>query len=325
MSDKKVTQKPRSDFNIEDFPTLERAAKDYDAKSKRTRYYQHLVACVANLSEGVEAGGIRNAVFVDSKHTLGSIIYHVWRKEMGEAVHANESEWDYATRDVLKYLPFSGINDIRALGNKLKKLKQSGPHKVALQGFVDEMQPLIEAVEYLKDHLIKGRAPSTKPAAPVNPDKDVKTCPCCFRSIAVRAGKMVHHGYDRPGNGHQTASCWGIEYPPLEISTAGLEWLISFHDGMLKEDTRLLRELPKATKISFLVQKPKLRLETITPEDEGWHRAYEIRKGELEGDIRNRRYNLTVFRRHLKEWIKWHQDRGTILDIAEEIKDGDTE
>ena len=323
MSKNTVNQKPRSNFKIDDFPTLERAAKDYDAKSSRTRYYQHLMTCVASLAEGVEAGGIRNAVFVDSKHTLSRLIYHVWRLEMGQAVHANEADWTYATKDVLNYLPFSGINDIRALGNKLVKLKQPGPHKDVLQGFVDEMRPLIDAVEYLKGHLIKGRAPSIRPAAPVNPDKDVKTCPCCFRSIAVRGGKMVHHGYDRPGNGQQTASCWGIEYPPLEVSTKGLEWLIGFHDTELKKDIRLLEELPNATKISFLVHTPKLRLETITKDEEGWQRAYDIRQGELEGDIRNRRYNLKVLRRNLKEWIEWHEKRGTKLDIADAIKNGD--
>lgn len=318
-------EKPRSDFKIGDFPTLERAAKDYDAKMGRTRYHQHLLNCVANLAEGVEAGAVRNVIFQDSKHTLGTVIHHVWSLEMRRAVHANESEWNYDTKEAMNYFPFSGINDIRALGNKLQKLKQPGSHKDALQGFVDELRPLIDAVEYLKTRLVKGRAPNTKPPAPVNPNKDVKTCPCCFRSIAVRGGKMVHHGYDRPGDGHQTDSCWGIRYAPLEVSTEGLEWLIGFHDQKLKEDKLELKNLPNATKISILVQNPRLKLETYTPEDKGWKKAYDYRKGELEGDIRNRRFNLTIYRRHLKEWIKWHEDRGKTLDIPDSIKDGEAE
>jgi hypothetical protein len=325
MADIKNNQKPRSDFTVSDFPTLERAAKSYDAKSSRMRYHQHLLTCVSDLAEGVEADGIRNVNFQDSKHTLGTVIRHVWDLEMRQAVSANESEWDYDTKKALDYSPFSGINDIRALGNKLQKLKQPGSHKVALQSFVDEVRPLIDAVEYLKTRLIKGRAPSTKPPAPVNPDKDVKTCSCCFRSIAVRGGKMVHHGYERPGNGQQTGSCWGIEYAPLEVSTKGLEWLIGFHDKKLKEDKLQLKNLPNATKISILVQYPKLKLETYTPEDKGWKRAYESRKGELEGDIRNRRFTLGVCRRHLSEWIAWHEKRGHTLDIPDSIKDGEAE
>jgi hypothetical protein len=325
MANTEKLEKPRSDFTIADFPTLERAAKDYDSKSARTRYHQHLLNCVANLAEGVEVGAIRNATFADSKHTLGSLIYYVWNLEMRDKVRANASEWNQATQDALNYVPFSGINDIRALGNKLEKLKQAGSHKDALQGFVDEMRPLVDAVEFLKTHLIKGRAPSNKPPAPVNPDKDVKTCPCCFRAIAVRGGKMVHHGYERPGNGQQTGSCWGIRYAPLEISTEGLEWLIGFHDQKLKEDKLQLKNLPKATEISILVQRPRLKLETYTPEDKGWHKAYETRKGELEGDIRNRKFNLSIYRRHLKEWIKWHEDRGKSLDISADIKDGEAE
>lgn len=325
MANKAKIEKPRSDFKVDDFPTLERAAKDYDAKSSRTRYHQHLMNCVASLAEGVEAGAVRNAIFVDSKHTLGSLIYYIWSLEMRQAVHANEKEWNQDTKDALNYFPFSGINDIRALGNKLQKLKQPGSHKDALQGFVDELRPLIDAVEYLKTRLIKGRAPSNKPPAPVNPDKDVKTCPCCFRSIAVRGGKMVHHGYERPGSGQQTDSCWGIRYAPLEVSTEGLEWLIGFHENKLKEDKLQLKNLPNATKLSILVRNPRLKLETFTPEDKGWRRAYETTKGDLEGDIRNRQYNLRIYRRHLKEWIKWHEDHGRTLDIPDSIKDGETE
>jgi len=318
-------EKPRSDFKIADFPTLERAAKDYDAKSTRTRYHQHLLNCIANLSEGVETGAVRNTIFVDCKHTLGSLIYHVWKLDMRDKVRANAAEWSQATKDALDYVPFSGINDIRALGNKLQKLKQAGSHKDALQSFVDEMRPLVDAVEYLKTRLVKGRVPSNNPPAPLNPDKDVKTCPCCFRAIAVRGGKMVHHGYERPGNGQQTGSCWGIRYAPLEVSTEGLEWLIGFHDQKLKEDKLQLKNLPNATKLSILERRPQLKLETYTPTDQGWRKAYEARKGELEGDIRNRQFNLHTYRRHLKEWIKWHQDRGTTLDIPDSIKDGGTE
>lgn len=316
-------EKPRSDFTITDFPTLERAAIDYDTKSSRTRYHQHFMNCVANLAEGVDADAIRNVSFVDSKHTLGTLIYHVWNSELRQAVHSNESEWDDATKKALNYFPFSGINDVRALENRLQKLRQAGPHKDALQAFIDELRPLNDAVEYLKSRLIKGMAPSTKPALPANPDKDVKTCPCCFRSIAVRGGKMVHHGYERPGNGQLIGNCWGIAYAPLETSTEGLEWLIGFHDNKLKEDKLRLQELPTATKISILVQFPKVKLETYTPDHKDWKKVYDIRKGELEGDIRNRKFNLDVYRRHLNDWIKWHAEQGRILDIPDHIKNGE--
>ena len=38
---------------------------------------------------------------------------------------------------------------------------------------------------------------------------------------------MAHHGYRRTGFGFQTASCPGVNFKPLEVSTEGLEWLIS--------------------------------------------------------------------------------------------------
>ena len=72
-----------------------------------------------------------------------------------------------------------------------------------VRSFAAEALPLAEAVVSLKDKVVKGRAPSTGPAKPVNPNKIVKTCPCCFRQIAVTDGTMAHHGYQRPGHHRQ--------------------------------------------------------------------------------------------------------------------------
>jgi len=47
------------------------------------------------------------------------------------------------------------------------------------------------------------------------------TCPVCERAIRVRTGKMVHHGYQRPGSGHIVGDCYGVGTPPYEISSEG--------------------------------------------------------------------------------------------------------
>lgn len=47
------------------------------------------------------------------------------------------------------------------------------------------------------------------------------TCPVCERAIRVRGGRMVHHGFQRPGRGHIVGDCYGVGHPPYEVSCAG--------------------------------------------------------------------------------------------------------
>lgn len=51
-----------------------------------------------------------------------------------------------------------------------------------------------------------------------------KTCQICGRHIYASKGIIAHHGYTRPGDGWQTASCYGARHEPFETSrdTLGL-------------------------------------------------------------------------------------------------------
>lgn len=44
------------------------------------------------------------------------------------------------------------------------------------------------------------------------------TCQICGRPIKSTTGVIAHHGYKRPGNGWQTASCMGARHLPYEQS-----------------------------------------------------------------------------------------------------------
>lgn len=50
------------------------------------------------------------------------------------------------------------------------------------------------------------------------------TCQCCGRAIFAETGVIAHHGYERPGSGWQTASCYGARHVPFEVArdTLGL-------------------------------------------------------------------------------------------------------
>jgi hypothetical protein len=44
------------------------------------------------------------------------------------------------------------------------------------------------------------------------------TCQVCGRAIKAKSGLIAHHGYTRPYEGWQTASCQGARYVPYEES-----------------------------------------------------------------------------------------------------------
>jgi hypothetical protein len=49
-----------------------------------------------------------------------------------------------------------------------------------------------------------------------------KTCQICGRPILAETGVIAHHGYQRPGMGWQTSSCFGARHLPFEVSRDAL-------------------------------------------------------------------------------------------------------
>lgn len=47
-------------------------------------------------------------------------------------------------------------------------------------------------------------------------------CQICERAILSNTGVVAHHGYQRPGHGWQTASCFGARYRPYEVACDAL-------------------------------------------------------------------------------------------------------
>lgn len=56
--------------------------------------------------------------------------------------------------------------------------------------------------------------------------KYARTCQICQRPIFAETGVIAHHGYRRPAQGWQTASCFGARYQSWEKSRSRLgEWI----------------------------------------------------------------------------------------------------
>lgn len=73
-------------------------------------------------------------------------------------------------------------------------------------------------------------------------ESDTKTCQICGRGIKALAGAIAHHGYQRPGIGWQTASCFGAQCAPFEVSRVTLKTWINRLDSRSALDTLALEE-----------------------------------------------------------------------------------
>jgi hypothetical protein len=111
---------------------------------------------------------------------------------------------------------------------------------------------------------------------------------------------MAHHGYERPGTGWQTASCPGIRFRPLEVSSEGLVWLIS----RLKDQRSLLNESidDAPLKQTLSVRDAGQGFVEITRQSPRWTRVYRHYVAELETQVRMINADLPTLETRLRNW-----------------------
>lgn len=131
--------------------------------------------------------------------------------------------------------------------------------------------------------------------------KIVKTCPVCFRHIAVKNGIMVHHGYKRPTTGVQTASCEGTRFKPLEVSSEGLEWLISSLRKRLVEIEHALDN--QAIYPESLDYVHRGHIKRITRNDPMWPKHFAGYTGKLKAEMYGIERELPVLDKKLANWV----------------------
>jgi hypothetical protein len=80
------------------------------------------------------------------------------------------------------------------------------------------------------------------------------TCQICGRAIKANTGLIAHHGYKRPGQGWQTASCFGAKYRPYEVACDAIPEAIAaaerFRDHTMVQHLLLVYEPPAQLDVS---------------------------------------------------------------------------
>jgi len=77
-----------------------------------------------------------------------------------------------------------------------------------------------------------------KAAEAAGEDEGKQTCPCCFRLMVVKKGRVVRHGWREAGSRRQGqygnawhyGSCFGVGYEPYEVSCQGTK---DFHKALV--------------------------------------------------------------------------------------------
>jgi hypothetical protein len=157
----------------------------------------------------------------------------------------------------------------------------------------------------------------------------VGTCPVCERAIRVRAGKMVHHGYERPGRGHIVGDCYGVARAPYEVSSEGTrayrgdvvaprlaheEAFLARLEGNQVEELRYEEAVPVPTtadRSRFARSDPgwTMTMVSVRRDETNSHRQY-VWKGVYGARLAETRSEVAWFRRELERCDRlirdWH-------------------
>lgn len=276
----------------EQFPTLLAAIKN------SPRFEESVRAIAA----GLEAGEIRNVVLAEAKNRLGSVLRSAWEANV-------ESPFFYGKKqpndvcDLYFSISMWSAQDVLTANKKLAKAAAvQGVAVDAMRVFVAEALPLAEAIKELRGKVVKGRVANPDgPSKPVNPNKKIRTCSCCFRGIAVQGGTMARHGYRRPGYGWQTASCPGVRFKPLEVSNEGLVWLIGTVRSRLNGLEKTFNEKDSRDSLPVMKGRPPVEM-TIEKGSPEWPKVFRAFVSNLENEIRWTRDDLEQLEKRLADW-----------------------
>jgi hypothetical protein len=147
------------------------------------------------------------------------------------------------------------------------------------------------------------------------------TCQICGRAIKASKGTIAHHGYQRPGHGWQTASCFGAKWRPYEVASDALPPAIASLEHYIA-DTELAHlahtyEMPAVLRVRStrfdaygrMVEiarpagfNPDRRFGPDGSSHVAYHDAYRRLRSELESSIRSAKADLVLMRQRLADW-----------------------
>lgn len=274
-------------------------AYDFFLSGLSERRRNQVIEALKTIEKAKEDNSIRNVVFKEIKDIFNRACYESVSNLCPK--YDFDTERSYDLQNFYDDVNLNSLHDVISTSKKVKKMKERDETVDFYGKFTDELIELALTMKDLSGKVVKGRDPSKAAAKPVNPNKIVKTCGCCLRQIAIGKDKtMVHHGFERPGDGYQTDSCPGINFKPLEASKAGPEYMVSIISQTIKDENEKLEKIKVATELTekigygewVIVKKDEARFPSLL--------SYRISEKEYKINGLNR--DLESFKKIVKEW-----------------------
>lgn len=113
------------------------------------------------------------------------------------------------------------------------------------------------------------------------------TCQICEGRQIVTKGKLVLHGYDRPGDGYINGRCYGVGHLPFEVSCDALKSWVVVLASRLTNRQEVLAAIPARTEI-LVVSPIRNRPATLLKiGDANFARAIAAFRADVESEIRS--------------------------------------
>ena len=134
------------------------------------------------------------------------------------------------------------------------------------------------------------------------------TCGICGKLWMLdRQGRLVNHGFQRPGWGYQTSGCFGEKTEPYEKSTKALNDYIALINQQLEEHNRQLAKFeaePTLINDVFAYTKPLTLPEQIGPEHPNYKPSLKRQITDTKRIIGQMERERTRCQKRVTEWTK---------------------
>ncbi len=142
------------------------------------------------------------------------------------------------------------------------------------------------------------------------------TCQICGREIKANTGTIALHGYTRPRQGWQTASCYGAKHLPYEVSCDAIPSAIEKITAWLVMQKELQSEFLSNPPVTLTISKKYpmrgteevSRPEAFDKEQGSWSSrdlyssAYSKERYRLETEIKFAAQDLAYMQKRLADW-----------------------
>lgn len=229
-----------------------------------------------------DAEGLLTATeYANVKYYISNAFEFGWKHHIRERYTYN-GKWERLGEEERKleqalFMPYPHV-----IAGYLKKAqaatKAAGAMRDDMIAFLSEVAPLAAQTVTLKEKIGKRKPAPTKTSIARDERAALAmTCQCCGRDILAETGVIAHHGYERPGGGYQTLSCFGARHLPFEVCRDTLGELIVLLKVKLETEQRHLADVTAERKpllwkyndhseCKNTWSKPKLKYASVTRE-----------------------------------------------------------